>query len=165
MLSVNQWHVTNFKVHSILRDKKVWKKHGLELMKSGVLFSPMNEGTLFCSQLWPYFIVQCLAPVRVRLVAQSCLTLCNPMDCSPPGSSVHGDSPGKNTGVGCHALLQGIFPIQGSKPGLPHCRQIFYHLSHQGSPYIHIYILILFRFFFPHIGYHIILSRVPCAIQ
>ena len=44
------------------------------------------------------------------LVAQSCLTLCNPMDCSPPGSSVHGDFPGKNTGVGCHALLQGIDP-------------------------------------------------------
>ena len=58
------------------------------------------------------------------------------MDCSLPGSSVHGDSPGKNTRVGCHALLQGIFPIQGSKPGLPHCRQIFYHLSHQGSPRI-----------------------------
>ena len=49
------------------------------------------------------------------LVAQSCPTLCNPMDCSPPGSSVHGDSPGKNTGVGCHALLQGIFPTQGSE--------------------------------------------------
>ena len=44
------------------------------------------------------------------LVAQSCPTLCDPMDCSLPGSSVHGDSPGKNTGVGCHALLQGIFP-------------------------------------------------------
>ena len=61
---------------------------------------------------------------------------CNPMDCSPPGSSVHGDSPGKNTGVGCHALLQEIFPIQESSPGLPHCRRIFYHLSHQGSPRI-----------------------------
>ena len=47
------------------------------------------------------------------LVPQLCPTLCNPMDCSPPGSSVHGDSPGKNTGVGCHALLQGIFPTQG----------------------------------------------------
>ena len=43
------------------------------------------------------------------LVPQLCPTLCSPMDCSPPGSSVHGDSPGKNTGVGCHALLQGIF--------------------------------------------------------
>ena len=41
-------------------------------------------------------------------VAQSCLTLCDPMGYSPPGSSVHRDSPGKNTGVGCHALLQGM---------------------------------------------------------
>ena len=70
------------------------------------------------------------------LVAQSCLTLCNPKDCSLPGSSVHGDSPVKNTGESCHALLQGIFPTQRSNPGLPHCRQILYHLSHQGSPSI-----------------------------
>ena len=41
------------------------------------------------------------------------------------------DSPGKNTGVGCHALLQGIFPTQGLNPGLPHCRQILYCLSHE----------------------------------
>ena len=68
------------------------------------------------------------------LVVQSCLTLCDPMDCSLPGSS--GDSPGKNTGVGCHALLHGIFPTQGSKPSLPHCRRILYSLSHQGSPRI-----------------------------
>ena len=47
------------------------------------------------------------------LVAQSCPTLCDPMDCSPSGSSVLGDSPGKNAGVGCHALLQEIFPTQG----------------------------------------------------
>ena len=53
--------------------------------------------------------------------------------CSPPGSSVHGDSPGENTGVDCHALLQGIFPTQGSNPGLLHCRQILYCLSHQGN--------------------------------
>ena len=69
----------------------------------------------------------------VCLIAQSCLTLCDPMDCSPPGSSVHGDSPGKNTGVGCHALLQGIFLTQGLNPGLLHYRQILCHLSHQGS--------------------------------
>ena len=43
--------------------------------------------------------------------------LCDPMDYNLPGSSVHRDSPGKNTGVGCHALLQGIFPTQGSNPG------------------------------------------------
>ena len=50
------------------------------------------------------------------LVAQSCPTLCDPMDCTPPGSSIHGDSPGKNTGVDCHALLQGMIPTQGSNP-------------------------------------------------
>ena len=55
---------------------------------------------------------------------------------SPPSSSVHGDSPGKNTGMGWHALLPGIFPTQGSKPGLLNCRQILYHLSYQGSPRI-----------------------------
>ena len=49
---------------------------------------------------------------------QSCPTLCNPMDCSLPGSSVYGDSPGKNTGVGCRVLLQGIFLTQGLNPRL-----------------------------------------------
>ena len=48
------------------------------------------------------------------LLTQSCLILCDPMDCSLPGFSVHEDSPGKNTEVGCHALLQGIFPTQDS---------------------------------------------------
>ena len=50
---------------------------------------------------------------------KSRLTLCDPLDCSPPGSSVHGDSAGKNTGVGCHFLLQGIFLTQGLNPGSP----------------------------------------------
>ena len=68
------------------------------------------------------------------LVAQLCPTFQNPMDYSSLGSSVHGDSPGKNTRVGCYALLQGIFPTKGSNPGLPHCWQILYHLSHQGKP-------------------------------
>ena len=76
-----------------------------------------------------------LSPVQC-FVTQSWPTLFHPTDCGPPGSSVHGDSPGKNTGVGCHALLQVIFPTQGSNPGLPHCGQILYSLSHQGSPRI-----------------------------
>ena len=66
------------------------------------------------------------------LVAKSFPTLCNPTDCNLLGSSVHGDSPGKNTGVGRHFLCQGIFPTQESNPGLHHCRQILYWLSHQG---------------------------------
>ena len=122
----------------------------------------------------------------VCLVAESYPTLCDPVDCSLPGFSVHGDSPGKNTGMGCHALLQGIFPtrwkgtgikarspallvdsllseppgkpmntrvgslslLQGifptqeSNQGLPHCRQILYQLSYQGSPYMCVYIYI-----------------------
>ena len=72
--------------------------------------------------------------VCMCLVAQSCPSLCDPMDCSPPGSSVHGDSPGKSTGVGCHALFWGIFPTQGSNPGLPQCMRFLCHLSYQRSP-------------------------------
>ena len=56
------------------------------------------------------------------------------------GSSVYGDSPSKNTRVGCPALLQGIFPTQGLNPVLPHCRWILYHLSHHRSASAHIYI-------------------------
>ena len=55
------------------------------------------------------------------------------MDCSPPFTSVYGDSPGTNIGVGCHDLLQGIFPTQGLNPGLLHCRHILYQLSYKGS--------------------------------
>ena len=51
--------------------------------------------------------------VRTKLL-QSCPALCDPVDSTPPGSSVHWDSPGKNTEVGCNAHLQGIFPTQGS---------------------------------------------------
>ena len=68
------------------------------------------------------------------LVAQSCPTLCDPLDCSLPGSCVRGDSPGRNTG--CQAFLQGIFLTQGSNPGLLRCRRILDCLSHQGSPRI-----------------------------
>ena len=103
-------------------------------------------------------------------VAEFCPTLSDPMDCGPPGSSVHGifqartlewgaiafsgkslshvwffathglyspwNSPSQNTGVGRLSFLQGIFPTQGLNPGLPHCRQILYQLSHKGSPRI-----------------------------
>ena len=51
-----------------------------------------------------------LGKVSELKVAQSCLTLCNPMGCSLSGSFVHGDFPGKNTRLGCHFLFQGIFP-------------------------------------------------------
>ena len=60
--------------------------------------------------------------------------LCDSMNCSPPGSFVHGDSPGKYIGVGCHALLQGIFPTQGWNPGLPHCRRNLLLSELPGNP-------------------------------
>ena len=83
--------------------------------------------------IYNVYICECV-PVSHIYVYYLCIIhiICDPMDCGLPGSSVHGDSPGKNTGVVCHALLQGIFPTQGSNPGLPHCRQILHHLSHQG---------------------------------
>ena len=74
----------------------------------------------------------CVCVCVYVLVAQLCLTLCNPMDCSKPGFTVW-NSPGMNTGVGSHSLLQGIFPTQGSNLGLLHCKQILYCLSHQGG--------------------------------
>ena len=77
------------------------------------------------------------------LCTLSYLTLYDSMDCSPPGSSVHGIFLDKNTRVGCHLLLQGIFPTQGSNPGIPHCRWFLYDLIHLGSPickHIHVYI-------------------------
>ena len=69
---------------------------------------------------------------------QSRQTLWDPMDCSPPGSSVHGDSPGMNTGVGCRALLQGIFPTQGWNLWflwLQDGRWVLYYSRHLRSPW------------------------------
>ena len=74
----------------------------------------------------------CCAVLSCSVVSDSF----DPMDCSLPGSSVLGDSPCKNTGVGYDALLQGIFPTQGSNPVLCHCSEVLHHLSHQGSPRI-----------------------------
>ena len=68
------------------------------------------------------------------IAAQPCPTLCDPMDCGATRLPRPWDSPGKNTGVACHALLQGIFLTQGMNPVLLHWRQTLYCLSHQGNP-------------------------------
>ena len=90
-------------------------------------------------QIYTYLFLH-ICEYVLCLVAQSCLTLCNPTDCSPPGSSAHGDSPGRNTGVGCHALLQGIFPTQGSNLHLLHGRRILYCWATRGAQYLYIQI-------------------------
>ena len=73
-----------------------------------------------------------IASLKSENVSRSVSNPLQPMDCSPPGSSVHENSPSKNTGMGCHALLQRIFPTQGLNPGLPCCRRILYQPSYQG---------------------------------
>ena len=71
-------------------------------------------------------------------------------DClRPQGLYSPWNSPGQNTGVGSHSLLQGIFPTQGSNSGLPRCRRILYQLSHKGSPSILDRILSLLQRIFP----------------
>ena len=69
------------------------------------------------------------------LVAQSCLTLCNPMDYSPPGSSIHGILEAGILEWIAMPFSRGIFPTQVLNPGLPNYRQILYCLSFQGSPW------------------------------
>ena len=85
-----------------------------------------------CRWFWSHWrlrsAVRCGAqfPIHVWLVA-------TPQTVAP-GPSVHGDPPGKNTGMAYHALLQGIFPTQGLRSDLPHCRQMLHRVGHQGSP-------------------------------
>ena len=74
----------------------------------------------FCLQSFPASGLFQWVKGKQSKVAQSCLTLCNPMDCSLPGSSIHGDFPNESSGVGCHFLLQEIVPTQGLNPGLLH---------------------------------------------
>ena len=105
-----------------------------------------------------HFLLQCMKVKSESEVSQSFPTLSDPMECSLQGSSIHGifqarvleggaiafsaidcspwNSPGQNTVVGSCSLLQGIFPTQGSNPGLPHCRQILHQLSHHRNPRI-----------------------------
>ena len=91
------------------RGKKI--KNGYKETLRGEIYSFFELNQWIHGYIYIYVAVLCL-------VTQLCPTLCDPTDCSPPGFSVHGDSPGNNTGVGCHALLQGIFPTQESNPRL-----------------------------------------------
>ena len=91
-------------------------------MKLSEVFPAHLQATWHLYRYWPHVLVS--------------ETLCDAMDCSPPGSSVcPWNSPGKNTGLFCHFLLQGIFPTQGLNLDLLHFWQILYCLSYQGSPY------------------------------
>ena len=116
-----------------------WKQFFFSEMEGKIWFFRKKENNLIWKQenarKWVHINAYWLYKTTTKRVwCVLRLTLCDPMDCSTPGSSVHGDSLGKNTGGGCHFLLQGIFPTQGSNPGLLNCRWILNHLSHQESP-------------------------------
>ena len=84
----------------------------------------------------------------LMLVTQSCPTLCDLMDYSLPGSSVHGILQARVGWVTNHSFLQGIFPTQGSNPGLWYCRKILYCLSHLETSKFKFYFLECSEFFF-----------------
>ena len=92
--------------------QKVFDKYLLSDEAKHSLYSSTETGK--AESRWPLSIPTD-GGVRPKSLP-SCPTLCDPVDYSPLGSSNHGGSPGKNTGVGCHALLQGIFPTRGSNP-------------------------------------------------
>ena len=74
-------------------------------------------------------------PQQARVLGRSVVSdALRPHGLQPTRLLCPGDSPGKDTGVGCQALLQGVFPTQGRNPGLPHCRRILCRLSRQGRP-------------------------------
>ena len=90
---------------------------------------------LSCFYSWYVESIQrcvCVCMCVCVCVAELCPALCDPMGCSPPGFSICGVLQ-LNPGVGCHSLLQGIFPTRESNLGLPHCRQILYCRSQQES--------------------------------
>ena len=112
------------KLHEALQGKKSTKirkgcsEHrmnttGASGTSSLACLSGCSGHTLPCSEPW-------------YSVAQNCPILCNPMDCHPPGPSVHEIFPSKNIGLGCHFLLQGIFPTQRLNPHLMHWQLDFF---------------------------------------
>ena len=115
--------------HCLLKQyyDKIWKNVKMVTLK---FLDDCTDLLLFFKA--DYFLLCCA--VLYCTVSQSCLILCDPMDCSLSGSPVHGYSPGKNAGVDCHALIQGLFPTQGSNPGFTRCRWILYWPSHQILP-------------------------------
>ena len=119
---------------------EAWAKGLLEVKTQLSGFHPC-----FMPQKWIYLfsIYESKTVWKKLLVSQLCLTLCDPMDSSveevpedPIRLLCPWNSPCKNTGVHIHSFPQGTFLSQGSNPGLLHCRQILYCLSHQWTPYI-----------------------------
>ena len=97
----------------------------------------INKGNLMSIHFFSHILLDSVVVKKFRLmvssrlmkvkvlVTQSCPTLCDPMDCSLPWLLCPWNSPGKNTRMDCHSLVQGIFTAQGLNPGFLHCREFF----------------------------------------
>ena len=110
----------------------IWPQGFLRvLILSEILVHPCSS---ICVQRLPNYPPQFLEGSMCVLVAPVVSDFLQPHRLQTVRLLCPWNSLGKNTGVGCHSLLQRIFPTQGSNPGLLHCRQILYHLSYQGSP-------------------------------
>ena len=108
----------------------------LLLFKLRILFILYWKSGLWVWTFW-HTIIHSKNPIYLKmkvLVVQLCLTIFDPRDCSLPGSSVHGIFQASTLKWVAISFSRGIFQTQGSNLGLPHCRQILYHLSRQGSP-------------------------------
>ena len=121
------------------------------------VISFLQEGLVYFSKKW-YFKISFWLPeggglvnweIRIDIYTLRCCCCClvtsalsgsvQPCGLQPARLLCPWKSAGKNTGVGCHALLQGIFLTQGLNPSLLHCRQILYHWATREAPYIHYY--------------------------
>ena len=117
--TIREMQVKTMRYHHIpIRMAKIQNTDDIKCWQGSLLIG-MQKGTstledsLVLSYKTKHTLTTCVC-------AQSCPTLCHLMDCSPPGSSVHWDFSGKNIGMGCHFILPGIFPTQGSNPHLLH---------------------------------------------
>ena len=141
----------NGKIHPPWRDHFPTPRHTAWGPEGGLNFSPCAgsfvgaQRCLHSHVQWPsafqfqdnFRLVVCGRGPYVCvcvLVTQLCPTLCDPMDCTHPGSSVHGILQATTLEQVPISFSRGIFPTQGWNPGVLHCRQIPYHLSHQRSP-------------------------------
>ena len=136
MLSVSFLLLFNLKHFKL---KYSWFKYSISFKWTTQWFNLFTDYTPFkvIIKYWLYSLCYAVYSYSLKvLVAQSCLTLCDSMDCNLPGSSVPGILQARIVEWVAISFPRGIIPAQGLNSSLLHCRQILYHLSYQGSPTI-----------------------------
>ena len=137
-LSLVHCHLTPGQYWGWVSERDVWREkgppHGNGLDFSWEIPGVKKRRRVKLSMIWGKILNPLLCVCVCDSRPQSCLTLCDPKDYSSSGSSVHGILQARMLEWVVIPFSRGIFPSQGSNPHLLHCRQILYHLSHQGSP-------------------------------